>query len=33
VAALRRKLEGAIAIEAVRGVGFRLEITKDAEPS
>ena len=33
VAALRRKLEGAIAIEAVRGVGFRLEIVKDAEPS
>ncbi|QOV36735.1 response regulator transcription factor [Streptomyces ferrugineus] len=26
VAALRRKLAGAIAIEAVRGVGFRLEI-------
>jgi DNA-binding response OmpR family regulator len=26
VAALRRKLKGAIAIEAVRGVGFRLEI-------
>ncbi|WP_405616986.1 response regulator transcription factor [Streptomyces sp. NBC_00076] len=26
VAALRRKLEGAITIEAVRGVGFRLEI-------
>jgi len=33
VAALRRKLEGAIAIEAVRGVGFRLEIAKAAEPS
>ncbi|NEC85146.1 response regulator transcription factor [Streptomyces sp. SID12501] len=44
VAALRRKLTGAIAIEAVRGVGFRLEIVKnekdetneivkDAEPS
>ena len=29
VAALRRKLKGAIAIEAVRGVGFRLEIAKD----
>ncbi|KJK37124.1 transcriptional regulator [Streptomyces variegatus] len=27
VAALRRKLAGAIVIEAVRGVGFRLEIT------
>jgi DNA-binding response OmpR family regulator len=27
VAALRRKLAGAITIEAVRGVGFRLEIT------
>ncbi|MFD5269206.1 response regulator transcription factor [Streptomyces sp. NPDC058335] len=27
VAALRRKLAGAIAVEAVRGVGFRLEIT------
>ncbi|MEU0118381.1 response regulator transcription factor [Streptomyces bobili] len=27
VAALRRKLAGVIAIEAVRGVGFRLEIT------
>ena len=26
VAALRRKLAGAVAIEAVRGVGFRLEI-------
>ncbi len=26
VAALRRKLRGAITIEAVRGVGFRLEI-------
>ena len=33
VAALRRKLKGVIAIEAVRGVGFRLEIVKDAEPS
>lgn len=30
VAALRRKLAGAITIEAVRGVGFRLEIVKDA---
>ncbi|MFI9827993.1 response regulator transcription factor [Streptomyces sp. NPDC051913] len=29
VAALRRKLAGAITIEAVRGVGFRLEIVKD----
>ena len=29
VAALRRKLTGAISIEAVRGVGFRLEIAKD----
>ncbi|WP_217237062.1 response regulator transcription factor [Streptomyces sp. AC555_RSS877] len=29
VAALRRKLKGAITIEAVRGVGFRLEIVKD----
>ncbi|MEV0239501.1 response regulator transcription factor [Streptomyces sp. NPDC050674] len=29
VAALRRKLAGAITIEAVRGVGFRLEITQD----
>ncbi|NEB00516.1 response regulator transcription factor [Streptomyces sp. SID13726] len=29
VAALRRKLAGAITIEAVRGVGFRLEIAKD----
>ncbi|MFD3617049.1 response regulator transcription factor [Streptomyces sp. NPDC058676] len=29
VAALRRKLQGAITIEAVRGVGFRLEIVKD----
>ncbi|MFF3380693.1 response regulator transcription factor [Streptomyces sp. NPDC002680] len=28
VAALRRKLKGAITIEAVRGVGFRLEIDK-----
>lgn len=31
VAALRRKLAGAITIEAVRGVGFRLEITRDAD--
>ncbi|MCX5049898.1 MULTISPECIES: response regulator transcription factor [unclassified Streptomyces] len=30
VAALRRKLAGAITIEAVRGVGFRLEIARDA---
>ncbi|MFF7469028.1 response regulator [Streptomyces sp. NPDC008092] len=30
VAALRRKLAGAITIEAVRGVGFRLEIAEDA---
>ncbi|MEU7721741.1 response regulator transcription factor [Streptomyces tibetensis] len=30
VAALRRKLAGAITIEAVRGVGFRLEIDGDA---
>ncbi|MEU9172110.1 response regulator transcription factor [Streptomyces sp. NPDC048420] len=29
VAALRRKLAGAVVIEAVRGVGFRLEIAKD----
>jgi DNA-binding response OmpR family regulator len=29
VSALRRKLAGAITIEAVRGVGFRLEIVKD----
>jgi two-component system response regulator RegX3 len=29
VAALRRKLAGAIIIEAVRGVGFRLEIVDD----
>jgi two-component system response regulator RegX3 len=29
VAALRRKLAGAITIEAVRGVGFRLEIVDD----
>ncbi|MFF0014604.1 response regulator transcription factor [Streptomyces sp. NPDC005374] len=28
VAALRRKLAGAVGIEAVRGVGFRLEIVK-----
>ncbi|GHE45467.1 response regulator transcription factor [Streptomyces capitiformicae] len=30
VAALRRKLAGAITIEAVRGVGFRLIVTEDA---
>ncbi|MFJ9154886.1 response regulator transcription factor [Streptomyces sp. NPDC102270] len=29
VAALRRKLAGAVVIEAVRGVGFRLEIAQD----
>ncbi|MEU0029019.1 response regulator transcription factor [Streptomyces sp. NPDC006335] len=29
VAALRRKLAGAVVIEAIRGVGFRLEIAKD----
>ncbi|MCQ9183372.1 response regulator transcription factor [Streptomyces sp. IBSBF 2953] len=32
VAALRRKFAGVLAIEAVRGVGFRLEIVKDAGP-
>ncbi|MGW0335884.1 response regulator transcription factor [Streptomyces sp. NPDC003011] len=31
VAALRRKLKGAITIEAVRGVGFRLEIDSDGD--
>ncbi|MBT2396350.1 response regulator transcription factor [Streptomyces sp. ISL-100] len=31
VAALRRKLNGALTIEAVRGVGFRLEIVKDGD--
>ncbi|MEY9993109.1 two-component system response regulator RegX3 [Streptomyces sp. V4I8] len=31
VAALRRKLAGAITIEAVRGVGFRLEIVKGGQ--
>jgi DNA-binding response OmpR family regulator len=31
VAALRRKLAGAITIEAVRGVGFRLEITSSGD--
>ncbi|MEV5436657.1 response regulator transcription factor [Streptomyces sp. NPDC052682] len=31
VAALRRKLKGAITIEAVRGVGFRLEIVSPEE--
>ena len=31
VAALRRKFAGIIGIEAVRGVGFRLEIVKDAK--
>jgi len=29
VAALRRKLAGAVVIEAIRGVGFRLEIARD----
>ncbi|MFE3033283.1 response regulator transcription factor [Streptomyces canus] len=33
VAALRRKLAGAVVIEAVRGVGFRLEIAGDAGAS
>ncbi|MER6955743.1 response regulator transcription factor [Streptomyces sp. NPDC002623] len=33
VAALRRKFAGVITIEAVRGVGFRLEIVKRAEPT
>lgn len=33
VAALRRKLAGAITIEAVRGVGFRLEIAEDVGAS
>ena len=33
VAALRRKLAGAITIEAVRGVGFRLEIAGDSDAS
>jgi two-component system, OmpR family, response regulator RegX3 len=31
VAALRRKFTGVIAIEAVRGVGFRLEIIREPE--
>ena len=31
VAALRRKFTGVITIEAVRGVGFRLEIAKEAK--
>ncbi|MDX3802111.1 response regulator transcription factor [Streptomyces sp. AK04-3B] len=31
VAALRRKFAGVVAIAAVRGVGFRLEIVEDAE--
>ncbi len=30
VAALRRKLKGAVTIEAVRGVGFRLEVADEA---
>jgi DNA-binding response OmpR family regulator len=33
VAALRRKLAGAITIEAVRGVGFRLEIVSSGDGS
>lgn len=33
VAALRRKLAGAVTIEAVRGVGFRLEITSSGDGS
>ncbi|MDN0198213.1 response regulator transcription factor [Streptomyces sp. S.PNR 29] len=33
VAALRRKLKGAITIEAVRGVGFRLEVDGDGASS
>jgi DNA-binding response OmpR family regulator len=33
VAALRRKFAGVIAIEAVRGVGFRLEVVEDAGSS
>ena len=33
VAALRRKLAGAVTIEAVRGVGFRLEIARDPSAS
>ncbi|MFF7644284.1 response regulator [Streptomyces canus] len=33
VAALRRKFAGAVVIEAVRGVGFRLEIAEDAGAS
>ncbi|MET7475003.1 response regulator transcription factor [Streptomyces sp. NPDC005648] len=33
VAALRRKLAGAVTIEAVRGVGFRLEIVNDVGAS
>ncbi|PAZ13879.1 DNA-binding response regulator [Streptomyces sp. SA15] len=33
VAALRRKLKGAITIEAVRGVGFRLEIVNGGDGS
>ncbi|WP_405729322.1 response regulator transcription factor [Streptomyces sp. NBC_01537] len=32
VAALRRKFAGAIAIETVRGVGFRLVVVEDAQP-
>ncbi|MEU6306486.1 response regulator transcription factor [Streptomyces chartreusis] len=33
VAALRRKLAGAVTIEAVRGVGFRLEVVGDGSGS
>jgi DNA-binding response OmpR family regulator len=33
VAALRRKLVGAITIEAVRGVGFRLIVNEDGQPA
>ncbi|MEV5899224.1 response regulator transcription factor [Streptomyces sp. NPDC052127] len=33
VAALRRKFAGVVAIEAVRGVGFRLEIVGEAAPA
>lgn len=32
MAALRRKLAGAVAIEAVRGVGFRLVVAAAAVP-
>ncbi|MBA4866640.1 response regulator transcription factor [Streptomyces sp. PSKA54] len=33
VAALRRKLAGAVTIEAVRGVGFRLIVNEDGQPA